>query len=107
MDFDDCILIDSNKVNPKLISYLYNCINNGIKLSLLTRHEGDLYQKLKQLRITNLFDRIIHITKGEKKSKYIDNEFSIFIDDSYAERKEVNSACGIPVFGLDMIECLV
>lgn len=107
VDFDDCLLIDSNKVNTKLISYLYQCVNSGIKISLLTRHKGHLKDKLEQLRILGLFDRIIHIANKEKKSKYIDNINSIFIDDSFAERKDVSSACGIPVFSLDMIECLV
>ena len=107
VDFDDCLVIDSNKVNTNLISYLYQCINNGIKISLLTRHNGHIKDKLEQLRITRLFDRIIHVTKEDKKSSYIDNINSIFIDDSFAERKDVSSTCGIPVFSLDMIECLI
>lgn len=107
VDFDDCVLIDSNKVNTSLISYLYQCINNGIKISLLTRHKGNLKDKLEQLRIIGLFDRIIHISKDEKKSNYIDNINSIFIDDSYTERKDVCLTCGIPVFSVDMVECLM
>jgi hypothetical protein len=107
VDFDDCLLIDSNKVNTNLITYLYQCINKGIKISLLTRHKGDLNKKLQQLRIFGLFDRIIHIANEEKKSNYIDNKNSIFIDDSFVERKDVHLTCGIPVFSVDMIECLV
>ena len=80
VDFDDCLVIDSNKVNTNLISYLYQCINNGIKISLLTRHNGHIKDKLEQLRITRLFDRIIHVTKEDKKSSYIDNINSIFIE---------------------------
>ena len=32
---------------------------------------------------------------------------SLFIDDSFAERKRVKEACGIPVFDLDMVESLL
>jgi hypothetical protein len=79
-------------------------------LTLLSKHDdatlGDLDELLKKLRIQNLFDRIIHINPLEQKYKYIDNKNSIFIDDSFAERREIAQHCGIPVFGLDMVEAL-
>lgn len=32
---------------------------------------------------------------------------AIFIDDSFAERREVAEACGIPTFDLSMLELLL
>ncbi len=110
VDFDDCIYLDKKNVNAELVSFLYRCVNNKIRLTLLSKHDdatlGDLDELLKKLRIQNLFDRIIHINPLEQKYKYIDNKNSIFIDDSFAERREIAQHCGIPVFGLDMVEAL-
>ena len=111
VDFDDCIYLDKKNVNAELVSFLYRCVNNKIRLTLLSKHDddtlGDLDGLLKKLRIQNLFDRIIHINPLEQKYKYIDNKNSIFIDDSFAERREIAQHCGIPVFGLDMVEVLL
>lgn len=107
VDFDDCLIIAQNKVNTTLLAFLYKCLNNEVKLSLLTRHEGDLINSMKEFRVHELFDRIIHICPLDKKSNYIDNMNAIFIDDSFAERKDVLENCHIPVFGIDMVECLL
>lgn len=111
VDFDDCIYLDGKNVNTSLIAFLYRCINNGIKITLLSKHDDDkldgLDGLLKKLRIQNLFDRIIHLNPTDNKYKYIDNKKSIFIDDSFSERQEVSQNCVIPVFGLDMVEVLL
>lgn len=110
VDFDDCIYLDKKNVNTFLIAFLYRCINNGVKITLLSKHDdeklGNLAGLLKKLRIQNLFDRIIHLNPNDSKYKYIDNKNSIFIDDSFSERLEIVQNCGIPVFGLDMVEVL-
>ena len=110
VDFDDCIYLDKKSINTSLIAFLYRCINSGIKITLLSKHDneklGNLDELLNKLRIKNLFDRIIHLNPRDCKYKYIDNKNSIFIDDSFAERKEIANNCGIPVFGLDMMEVL-
>ncbi|HQO88076.1 MAG TPA: carbamoylphosphate synthase large subunit short form, partial [Bacteroidia bacterium] len=106
VDLDDCLIID-NQINKLLISFLYQCINNKIKIVLLTKHEADLTQTLIKHRINQLFDQIIHIKKTDEKSNYIKTKDAIFIDDSHAERKKVSSICKIPVFSPDMIEGLL
>ena len=45
--------------------------------------------------------------KTDDKSKYVSNKSSIFIDDSFAERRNILTKCNIPVFDLDMIESLI
>lgn len=107
IDFDDCLVINKNQVNTQLIAFIYQCINNNVKLCLLSRHEGDINKQLECLRLSKIFDRIIHIGDKEKKSDHIDNENAIFIDDSFAERKDVFNNCHIPVFSVDMIEMLL
>lgn len=110
VDFDDCIFLDKKNVNTDLIAFLYRCVNEGKKITLLSKHDdeklGNLDELLNKLRIKNLFDRIIHLNPTDHKYKYIDNKNSIFIDDSFAERREIANNCGIPVFGLDMVEAL-
>lgn len=106
IDFDDT-LIWNGKVNLRLISFMYQCLNEGKKLILITRHDGDLEEELIKYRLTNLFDEIIHLNKTEQKSDFIDKTGAILIDDSYGERKEVYEKLGIPVFDVPMTECLM
>lgn len=106
VDFDDCLLIDQEYVNTDLVAFLYQCLNEHIKLTLLTHHDKNIHDSLKAIRLDNLFDRIIHIDRAHQKSDYIDNEKSIFIDDSFAERMAVARNNKIPVFSVDMINML-
>ena len=93
-------------VNTDLVAFLYQCLNEHIKLTLLTHHDKNIHDSLKAIRLDNLFDRIIHIDRSHQKSDYIDNEKSIFIDDSFAERVAVARINKIPVFSVDMINML-
>lgn len=109
VDFDDCIYLEKQFINSDIVAFLFKCINQGVKITLLSKHddtEGTLEDLLVQLRIRQIFDRIIHILPEDKKCNYVDNRKSIFIDDSFAERKAVKDNCGINVFSLDMIRML-
>ena len=48
----------------------------------------------------------IRLKDGEEKTDHIEGD-AIFIDDSFAERRRVKEACGIPVFDVDMVESLL
>lgn len=110
VDFDDCIYLEKKYVNTELMAFLYNCVNKKIKITLLSKHDDKKYEPLDllldKLKIKQIFDRIIHIKNSEDKIDFIDNINSIFIDDSFAERKAVKDNCGINVFSLDMIRML-
>lgn len=106
-DYDDTIIIN-NKVNLDAIKYIYQLKNEGKKVILITRHEGDLVASLSKYHIAiDMFNEIIHLESGEKKSKYIKNGKSIFIDNAFSERIDVHSNKGIPVFDVDAIEVLL
>jgi predicted ATP-grasp superfamily ATP-dependent carboligase len=106
IDFDDTIVI-SNLVNTNVMKLLYQLRNTGKKIVLLSRHSQDINESLSRYAISaSLFDKIIILNKGEKKSDYITDN-SIFIDDSFAERKEVSDKLHIPVFSPDAVESLL
>ena len=107
VDFDDTLVLNG-KVNPVLMQFLYQCRNRGKKIYLLTRHSTDIYDDLRKYCISeSLFDDIVHLTdSSDNKTDYIKPD-SVFIDDSFAERKRVRELCNIPVFDLDMIESLL
>ena len=107
IDFDDTINL-RGKVNAFLMMFLYQALNNGKALILLSRHDGDIYSDLRKINIDKtLFADIIIIPKGEKKSKYIKHTNSIFIDDSFSERYDVSNQCNIPVFDCSEVEALM
>ena len=106
IDFDDCRIVNG-QINLLLINFLYQCLNNKVLLTLITRHEFDIHLALKRFRINQLFDEVIHLRNGEKKSDFIIKEKSIFIDDSFKERKDVSERLKIPVFAPDMVEILI
>lgn len=106
VDFDDTLVVNG-KVHKLLLSFLYQAAENGKKIYLLSKHKGNLVEDLKKLRISiDLFDEIIVISDQDEKYKYINNVSSIFIDDSFAERKKIKEMLGISVFDVDMVEAL-
>ena len=106
IDYDDTIVIKDKLCLP-IITFLYQCINNGIKVHLITRHAGNIIQELKKRRILNIFDNIFHLNNNDKKSDYISEISAIFIDDSFAERLEVFNRKKIAIFDNSMIEMLI
>lgn len=105
IDLDDTLLVN-DRINILAVKLLFQCINNGKKVVLLTRHRGDLDRTLAKHRLSGLFDEIIHLGEAEKKSSHIKDDAAIFVDDSFAERMDVAERCNIPTFDCSMIELL-
>lgn len=106
VDFDDTIIVN-NTVNTDVIKFLYQSKNLGKKNILITRHLWDIKESLMKYAISELlFDEIIVVEKSKLKSSYIKHLESIFIDDSFAERKSVLETLNIPVFSIDAVESL-
>lgn len=107
LDFDD-LLIFEKKVNPRMMAFLYQCINKGVTLHLLTRHKGNIAESLARHRLGQVFDEVIVIqNESDEKYRHIATKDAIFIDDSFSERKRVHDELGIPVFDAHMIESLI
>lgn len=106
-DFDDTLIV-RGKVNLKAIWFLYQCQNEGKRVILLTKHANEIYESMRKYKIDkSLFDEVIHIGMEEKKSKYVDPNGAIFIDNAYQERADVQSVHHIPVFDVDGMEVLM
>ena len=107
LDYDDTI-VHEGQVNDLVLRFLYQCANRGVRMVLITRHAGDLAAHMKAHRIApELFDEILHIPQDAKKSAYVKGPRAVFIDNHFPERLDVKVNCGVPVFDVDAVECLL
>lgn len=96
-DLDDCLIIDS-KPNGPLLAILYKFLNAGYEVAILTR--STVFQSQVSMLdsgLSMLSQYVINVPKDAPKSEYMKTP-AVFIDDSFAERKEVYNALKIPVF---------
>jgi hypothetical protein len=108
LDFDDTVT-KNGKVNSFVMMFIYNLINQGKRIKLITKHEHILQDTFDNLGIKDtLFEEIIHLAKSENKVDFIkETEGAIFIDNSFSERIQVKRRFNIPVFDVDAISTLV
>lgn len=106
VDLDDTLILNDT-VNVNLVRFLYQCINAGVRVVLLTRHASDIDQTLRKHRLTAIFDEILYIEQSASKSDYIRTRDAILIDDSFSERKAISERLGILTFDCSMIEMLM
>lgn len=106
VDLDDTLITDDG-VNTLLVRFLYQSLNRGCRIVLLTRHLGDPVATLERYRLLQVFDEVRHLSPSEVKSDHIIHRDAIFIDDSFGERREVRERAGIPTFDCSMLEMLL
>lgn len=107
LDFDDTLVCDG-KVNLDVISFVYQCVDGGVPITLLTRHTKNIRESLSSAKISeDLFDRIIVLDDDQKKSSFIEGEKVLFVDDSFAERKDVAQNTGATVLGLESLDVVM
>ncbi len=106
VDLDDTLIV-RDKVNLDLVKFLYQCLNAGIRIVLVTRHASVVDRTLERHRIAEIFDQVCYITQSESKADCIHDTNAIFIDDSFSERKNVGERLGIPTFDCSMLEMLI
>ena len=107
VDFDETIIADG-RVHERVMAFLYQCRNRGVRLVLLTKHRYDLAATLAEHAISPaLFESIIHLGQDEEKWRSIEPDGAIFIDNYWHDRKIVREKLGIPVFDVDAVECLL
>ena len=105
--YDDTIVKDG-VINTSVIKFVYQCINNRIKVYLLTKKNSDLDNELRKYRLIGIFDRIFQAENGvQKTTDFITDKHAIFIASSYSERKLVKETLKIPVLDVHMLECLI
>lgn len=109
VDFDDTIIFDRSKYNTFIMMFLYQCINQGKDLVLISKHEYNLDDTMKKVHLNkDIFKEIIIVPIGMYKYEMMnDDKSSIFIDNSYAERKAVKEHLNIFTFDVSNIECLI
>lgn len=110
IDYDGTVIV-KDEVCLSVIRFLYQCKNKGKKIILVTRHNVDhndtVFEDMARHGISEkLFDEILLLTLDEEKYSVIRNPCSIFIDNSYFERKKVHDQSGIPVFSVDGVDVL-
>jgi carbamoyl-phosphate synthase large subunit len=106
VDLDDTLVV-RDAVNTTLVAFLYQCLNSGHPLVLLTRHRGDLAQTLSRFRLHGLWDRVVHVADHEAKADFITESDAILIDDSFRERADAHARHGIATFDASMLELLI
>ncbi len=107
IDFDDTLIVDS-KVNSELIALIYQCKNEDKDIYIISRN--NLIEIDRQLSFhkidRSLFNVIITVEEWEYKSQFVLKD-SIFIDDSFSERKDVSIVLNIPVFDVSEVSGLL
>lgn len=108
LDFDDTVT-KNGKVNSLVMMFIYNLINQGKRIKLITKHEYDIHLTFNRLGINkSIFEEIIHLGKLDKKVDFMkETEKAIFIDNSFTERIQVKKRFNIAVFDVDTISILI
>lgn len=107
VDLDETIIADG-RVHDRVMAFLYQCRNQGIRLVLLTKHGYDLAATMVAHAISPaLFEAIIHLGQDEEKWRSIKPDGAIFIDNYWHDRNIVREKLGIPVFDVDAVESLL
>ena len=107
IDYDDTLIVN-DKVNYIALQYIYQCKNEGISVSLITKHAYNLAESFEKHYIAaSIFDEIILLHADDEKYKFISPKHSIFIDNYFFDREKVSTYLNIPVFDVDAIESLI
>lgn len=106
LELDDTLIVEG-RVNTRLAAFLFQCLNDGIKLHLITKHAGDVRETLARHHLDGIFDEVCVLAADEPKASRITERDCIFIDGSFSERLAVHKSLGVPVFDVDAVESLI
>ncbi|MGD9874719.1 MAG: ATP-grasp domain-containing protein [Kiritimatiellia bacterium] len=106
VDLDDTLVVNGY-ASPIMVAFLYQSVNEGKKVVLITRHEANVEETLRNAKIPKtIFNEIIHLRNGESKAEHV-RPASIFIDNHFPERHAVFVRQNIPVFDADAVEFFI
>jgi predicted ATP-grasp superfamily ATP-dependent carboligase len=107
IDLDETLIVGKH-VHEYAMAFLYQCRNRGIHVVLLTKHRDNVKETLCACGISEyLFEDIVQISDSQEKWMLINPDGAIFIDNYWFDRRAVKEKLGIPVFDVDVIECLL
>ncbi len=107
VDLDDTLLV-GDSVNTRLVAFVYQSVNAGRRVVLITRHAQNVGQTLERFRLSEVWDEVIHIDDPSvEKADHIAEPDAILIDDSFRERRVAHERLGIATFDSSMIELLM
>lgn len=107
IDFDDTLIV-RDQVNVAVLSFLYQAKGAKKKIIMVTKSKTAIKLQLKKYAIaTELFDEIISLKDHEAKRDFLSEKASIFIDDSFSERRAIAHEYNIPTFDCSMLEMLI
>lgn len=101
-DFDDTLIVNGH-LNLGMVTMISKLRSYGKRIILMTRHNGEIHNLLEEISLRELFDEIIRVENGEKKSDFFRRKWgrTIFVDDSFYERTEVLTALKKNIFAVD------
>jgi hypothetical protein len=105
VDLDDTLIL-RGRVNTILVRLLYQYLNEGKRVVVVTRSETAL-ETLRRHRLDALPDDVIHLPRTSSKADVMHGHDAILIDDSFGERLDVHRRTGMPTFDCSMIEMLL
>ena len=106
VDLDDTLVV-RGEINARLAPFLFQCLNQGRRLVLITRHASDVETTLGRYRLAGLWDDVVHVKDGTEKADHIRESDAILIDDSFRERQAAHQRLGIATFDASMVEMLI
>lgn len=108
VDFDDTLIV-RGRVNPMLMAFLYQSVDEGLPITLVTKHRTDIYRSLKEYRISaDIFREIISVDPEKEKTDFFTpSKDALYLDDSFSERQKVQERYQIVALGVDAIEALI
>jgi len=106
LDYDDTLVV-KGAVNTSLVKIVYQHINAGKPVFLVTRHNGDLAASLREHRLEGLFDEIVQLQEGESKGQAIKHAKAVFIDDSHRELEVLRQHPGVVALHVASVELLI
>ena len=66
VDLDDTLIV-RDAVNMPLVAFLFQCVNEGRRLVLLTRHAKDVQRTLARFRLTSLWDEVVRMRDDDMR----------------------------------------
>jgi carbamoyl-phosphate synthase large subunit len=106
VDLDDTLIL-RGRVNTVLVRLLYQFVNEGKRVVVITRHDQDALDTLRAFRLDRLPDEVIQLPRSGSKADAMTWDDAILIDDSFGERSDVHRRTGMPTFDCSMIELLL